>query len=130
MIKLYQTSQKQFLIPLENTHFINLQSYMQYLLEQSSRLLADGCAKSMQQLSEDWALRIEYVRGLGVIQILVAKDSQGHYQSTNVLGSKPQYFIADCELKLSEASAKALRNDLGKLYQKYLYAQEASGQPC
>lgn len=128
VIKFYTTTSPVFIVPLESTSSVDLETHVEELFARSNKILAKAVVAGMLGQANDWAFRIFFIPNFGVVQAVVGKDEQGIYKSSDDLAQPQAYFAADGELKLNKEDAFELQVALDELYQKYLLKRRSIGQ--
>lgn len=114
-VRLYRATHREFVVPLERTSSVDLESFVTAGLQNASNRLARGTAKEMRRCSPDWGLRIFDSGGADAFQQVVALGENGDYR-----GLERRDFYGDCGVRLDPDTARAFRAELHALYEKYL----------
>jgi len=119
-VKLYRTTSQSFLVPLEATSSVDLATHAEDLFATSHKIMASGISKAMLGQASQWAFHVFFIPDMGMVQEIVAKNSEGLYQSPNNLPQPYIYYASDGEVNLSKEDALELQESLDEVYQRFL----------
>ena len=122
-VRLYRAAHREFVVPLELTSNVNLESYTDALLKGSIGIVARGVTREMQRCAPRWGVRIFPSSGGSAFQQIVALGEAG-----NEGGLERRDFASDLAVRLAPGDAEAFRNELRTLYDRYRSLAQDEGE--
>ena len=111
-VRLYRATHQEFVVPLELTSSVNLESYTDARLKSSISIVARGVANEMQRCAPRWGVRVFPSSGGSAFQQMIALDEAGDELER-------RDFASDLGVCLAPDDAKAFKNELQTLYDRY-----------
>ena len=119
-VRLYQTTHREFVVPLEFTSNVNLESYTDARLKSSISIVARGVAGEMQRCAPRWGVRIFPSSSGSAFQQMIALDEA----RDELRGLERRDFASDLGVRLAPDDAKTFKNELQTLYDRYRSSQD------
>lgn len=114
-VKLYRATHQEFVVPLDKTSSVDLESYNDERFKNSVSIAARGVTEEMRRCAPRWGVRV-YPSGSGsAFQSMVALDEQGAVTK----GLERRSFAGDLGVRLLPDDAAGFRDELRSLYDKY-----------
>ncbi len=113
-VKLYRATHQEFVVPLDKTSSVDLESYNDERFKNSVGIAARGVTGEMLRCAPRWGIRV-YPSGSGsAFQSMVALDEGGAVTA----GLERRNFAGDLGARLSPEDARRLRDELSALYDR------------
>ena len=120
-VRLYRATHREFVVPLEATSKVDLESFFTEGFTNSAAILGRSVAKEMTLHAPTWGFRIFWRSG--VWQQAVATTE--HPPETT---SEGRFWYGDAGIYLTPETAQAFRDELQRLYESYLRQSNGEGE--
>lgn len=125
-VKLYRTTSQEFIVPVEATKSVDLETHLDDGFKGSVAILSRGVAKAMERSAPRWGFRIYLSGNQSVFQQATGLAENGSPLPTEQVEKRSWY--GDCGVRLDPEAARNFRLELQKLYENYLRQAKDEGE--
>ena len=127
-VKLYRTTSRAFVVPLEATTHTDLETYLNNGFSGSVAILSRGVAGAMERSAPRWGFKIYLSDTGGVYQEATALDE--HAAPLELGAAAKLGWYGDLGVRLKPEAARSFQRELQKLYEKFAETDDGvEGEP-
>ena len=128
-VKLYRATSRVFVVPLETTSSVDLETCLNDGFSGSVAVLSRGIAKAMERSTPRWGFKIYWAEAGGVFQEATRLESCTEAVEPEA-AARPSWY-GDLGMRLTPEAAQTFQHELQKLYEKYLQESDdaVEGEP-
>lgn len=120
-VKLYRATHREFVVPLEATSKVDLESFFTEGFSNAAAILGRGVAEEMALHAPTWGFRVFWQGGVWQQAVATTEHSFG-----KALEKRSWY--GDAGIRLTPEAAQAFRDGLQRLYESYLRQSSEEGE--